>query len=67
MDYRNLTGAVVNNRLSAKNKKSEFIFQKKAEYFEKIVDSLENNLKLYHNAIEKVQNSNKKDNYKIKK
>ncbi len=56
-----LTGAVVNNRLGAKNKRSEFIFQKKAEYFEKVADSLENNLKLYNNAIEKAQHAQKKE------
>lgn len=56
-----LTGAVINHRLSAKNKKEEFLFHKKADYFEKIIESLENNLKLYHNAIEKAQKSNKKE------
>lgn len=56
-----LTGAIINHRLSAKNKKEEFLFHKKADYFEKIVDSLENNLKIYHNAIEKAQKAKNKE------
>jgi len=56
-----LTGAIINHRLSAKNKKEEFLFHKKADYFEKIIESLENNLKIHHNAIEKAQKSKKKE------
>ena len=56
-----LASAYINNKLNAKKSKEEFIFKKKTEYFEKIIESLENNLKLYHNLMEKVSDSSKKE------
>src|SRR3989338_51547 len=56
-----LASAYINNKLNAKKSKEEFIFKKKTEYFEKIIESLENNLKIYRNLTGKVSDSSKKE------
>jgi hypothetical protein len=63
-----LVGAVTNHQLSAKYNRKDLIFKRKLEYFEKVVETMEKNKKIYYNILRKIQNSkNKKEIEKIVK
>ncbi|MDO8623263.1 MAG: hypothetical protein Q7R52_03370 [archaeon] len=56
-----LIGAITNHQLNAKYSRKDMVFKKKLEYFEKIVETLEKNKKIYHNALYKIEDSKKKN------
>ena len=58
-------GPVVNNHLLAKYGKRDLIFKRKLDYFEKILDTIEKNTRLYKQEIRKLESS--KDCKEIKK
>ena len=61
-----LIGPFTNHRLGATYSRRDLIFKRKLEYFEKVVETMERNKKMYHNALCKIQNSkNKKETENI--
>jgi Uncharacterised protein family (UPF0227) len=58
-------GPVINNHLSARYGKRDLIFKRKLDYFEKILDTIEKNTRLYKQEIKKLESS--KDCKEIKK
>ena len=46
-----LIGPYVNHKLNLKNTRKDLLFKRKLEYFEKITENLEQNLRLYKNSI----------------
>lgn len=59
-----LIGPYINHKLSIKNTRKDFIFKKKLEYFEKITDNIEKNIRLYRNAINEALSKRKKSTFK---
>ncbi len=51
-----LLSPYMNNRLNARYSKVGLMFQRKLEYFEKIIETMEKNRKMYANAICKLEN-----------
>lgn len=49
--FGSLMGPYLNNKLNRKHQKEELFFKKKLEYFEKITENIENNIRLYKNCI----------------
>jgi hypothetical protein len=45
----------VNQRVNAEHSRKDLIFRKKLEYFEKIADTIEENKRLYHQIIGKIE------------
>jgi predicted esterase YcpF (UPF0227 family) len=58
-------GPVINNHLTAKYGKRDLLFKRKLDYFEKILDTIEKNTRLYKQEIRKLEVS--KDYKEIKK
>lgn len=58
-----LLGALVspymNNRLNARYSKVGLMFERKLEYFEKVIETMEKNRKMYTNAVCKIENMKK--------
>ena len=55
----------INQQINTQYNKKSLIFQRKLEYFEKITETIEQNKKLYHQSIEKIESL--KNNKEIKK
>lgn len=51
----------LNHRLNQKYNREDIFFRKKLEYFEKITESMESNIRLYHASVHKLENISKKD------
>jgi hypothetical protein len=58
-------GPIVNNHLSQRYGKKDLIFKRKLDYFEKILDTIEKNTRLYKQEIKKLEAS--QDSKEIKK
>ncbi|MFH1801704.1 MAG: hypothetical protein ABH804_02645 [archaeon] len=56
----------VNQKLIQKYSRKELFFKKKLEYFEKIAENIENNIKIYKNSIMSSNNKTKKTKEIIK-
>lgn len=56
-----LVGAYLNQRLSNKFARKDMIFKKKLEYFEKISEAIEGNIRIYRNSINEIKNIKKAD------
>jgi len=46
-----LIGPYINHKLNLKNTRKDIIFKRKLEYFEKIAESIEKNIRTYHNMV----------------
>lgn len=55
----------VNHNLGARYNRKDLLFKRKLEYFEKIVDTIEKNKRMYHQAIGKIEFS--ENNKEVKK
>ncbi|MEK6826951.1 MAG: YqiA/YcfP family alpha/beta fold hydrolase [Nanoarchaeota archaeon] len=58
-------GPLINHQLTTRYSKKDLIFKRKLDYFEKILDTIEKNSKLYKQQIRKLESS--EDNKMIKK
>lgn len=58
-------GPVINHQLTTRYSKRDVIFKKKLDYFEKVLDTIEKNMKLYKESVRKIESS--KDSKEIKK
>lgn len=58
-------GPLVNHQLTTRYSKKDLIFKRKLDYFEKVLDVIEKNSKLYKQQIRKLESS--KDSKEIKK
>ncbi|VVB83132.1 Uncharacterised protein [uncultured archaeon] len=58
-------GPLINHQLTTRYSKKDLIFKRKLDYFEKILDTIEKNSKLYKQQIRKLESSN--DSKEIKK
>jgi len=58
-------GPIINHQLNNKYSKKDLIFKRKLDYFEKVLETIEKNSKLYKQEIRKLENS--KDPKEIKK
>ena len=52
-----LIGPVINHRLNLKNARKDIIFKRKLEYFEKLAENIEQNIRVYKSAIGEVETS----------
>ena len=59
-----LIGPYINHKLSLKNIRKDLIFKRKLEYFEKMAENIEKNLRAYRNAIRGAESSPKKQELK---
>jgi len=57
-------GPMINNHLSARYGRRDLVFKRKLDYFEKILDTIEKNTRLYKQEIKKLESS--KDSKEIK-
>lgn len=62
--FGSLMGPYLNNKLNRKHQKEELFFKKKLEYFEKITENIENNIRLYKNCVKDTE-TNKTNTKKI--
>jgi len=60
-----LVGAYMNQRLSNKFARKDLIFKKKLEYFEKISEAIEGNIRVYRNSINEIKNNKKMETKNI--
>jgi hypothetical protein len=58
-------GPIVNHQLNTRYSKKDLIFKRKLDYFEKVLETIEKNTKLYKQEIKKLESS--KDGKGIKK
>ncbi len=58
-------GPLVNHQLTTRYSKRDLIFKRKLDYFEKVLDTIEKNMKLYRESIRKLEAS--KDSKTVKK
>ena len=59
-----LIGPYINHKLSMKNIRKDLIFKRKLEYFEKMAENIEKNLRAYRNALKEAENNCKKQQLK---
>lgn len=52
-----LMGPLMNHRIGLRYSRRDLIFKRKLEYFEKIVETIEKNKKIYNNSISKIESS----------
>ncbi len=55
-----LIGPYINHKLSLKNIRKDIIFKRKLEYFEKMAENIEKNIRTYRNALREAENNCKK-------
>ena len=55
-----LIGPFINHKLTENTKRKEILFGKKLEYFEKVTNTIEENLKTYKRIIERIEETNSK-------
>ncbi|OGJ16845.1 hypothetical protein A3K73_08845 [Candidatus Pacearchaeota archaeon RBG_13_36_9] len=55
-----LIGPYINHKLSLKNVRKDIIFKRKLEYFEKMAENIEKNIRAYRNALREAENCKKK-------
>ena len=61
-----LIGPYINHKLNLKNTRKDIIFKRKLEYFEKLAENIEKNIRIYKNSIyETDSKKSKKDINKI--
>lgn len=53
--FGSLMGPYLNNKINRRSQREELFFKKKLEYFEKITENIENNLRLYKSCIKKTE------------
>lgn len=57
-----LIGPYINHRLSIKNTRKDIIFKRKLEYFEKLAEKIEKNIRAYKNSVHEAEcKKSKKD------
>ena len=54
-----LIGPYINHKLNLKNTRKDIIFKRKLEYFEKLSESIENNIRTYRNSITEAESARK--------
>ena len=54
-----LIGPYINHKLNLKNTRKDIIFKRKLEYFEKLSESIEKNIRTYHNSITEAESAKK--------
>jgi hypothetical protein len=59
-----LIGPYINHKLTIKNTKKDIIFKRKLEYFEKLAENIEKNIRTYRNSIKGAENNLKKPQLK---
>jgi hypothetical protein len=55
-----LIGHYFNQQLSMRNSRKDVLFKKKLEYFEKLADTIEKNIKLYRNSLNAIKTQGSK-------
>ena len=60
-----LIGPYINHKLSLKNIRKDLIFKRKLEYFEKMAENIEKNIRAYRNALREAENCKKQQLKKI--
>jgi len=59
-----LIGPYINHKLSLKSIRKDIIFKRKLEYFEKMAENIEKNIRTYRNALREAENNYKKQQLK---
>ncbi len=54
-----LIGPYINHKLTLKNTRKDLLFKRKLEYFEKLSENIEENIRTYRNAITETENASK--------
>ncbi len=57
--FGTLISPYLNHRLNLRTNRRDLFFKKKLEYFEKIAEGIENNIRIYRNSILKIKEENK--------
>lgn len=58
-----LISPFINHRLTENSKRKEILFNKKLEYFERVTNTIEDNLKIYKRTIEKIEETNSRKEF----
>lgn len=53
--FGTLTGHYFNQKLNLRNSRKDILFKRKLEYFEKLAETIENNIKIYKNSLSSIK------------